>query len=86
MKIKYTKIALKVLQGYDRPTRENIREKIIGLTKTPPVGDIVPMSGSDNEFRLRVGKYRVIYEYIIQNDIKILMINKIDSRGGIYKE
>jgi len=84
--IKYTKSALKTLQKYDKPTREYIREKIKGLTETPPVGDILPLSGSDNEFRLRTGKYRVIYEYLVINKVKILMINKIDSRGGIYKE
>ena len=84
--IKYTKSALKTLQKYDKPTRDYIRGKINGLTENPPVGDIVPLSGSDNEFRLRTGKYRVIYEYLILNNIKILMIKKIDSRGGIYKE
>ena len=84
--IKYTKIALKTLQKYDRPTRESIREKIKGLTQTPPVGDIVPLSGFENKFRLRTGKFRVIYEYLTLNNIKILMVNKIDSRGGIYKE
>lgn len=85
MLIKYTKIALKTLQGYDKPTRERIREKIQSLTLTPPVGDIKPLQGSENEMRLRVGKYRVIYEYTTENSIKILMINKIDSRGDIYK-
>ena len=85
LEIKHTKIALKILKGYDKPTRSHIRHKINGLTETPPVGDIVRLEGSENEFRLRVGKYRVIYEYLTQNDIKILMINKIDSRGGIYK-
>ncbi|MCL2096517.1 MAG: type II toxin-antitoxin system RelE/ParE family toxin [Oscillospiraceae bacterium] len=86
MEIKHTKTALKTLRGYDRITREFIREKIKGLAKTPPAGDIAQMSGSADKFRLRVGKYRVIYEYIIQNNVKILMVNKIDSRGGIYKE
>ena len=86
MEIKHTKTALKTLMGYDKPTRNHIREKIKGLTETPPVGDIVPLAGSDNEFRLRVGKYRVIYEYFTRNDVKILMVKKIDSRGGIYKE
>ena len=84
--IKYAKSALKTLQKYDKPTREYIREKIKGLIKTPPIGDIVPLSGSTNEYRLRTGKYRVIFEYLTLNNIKVLMINKIDSRGGIYKE
>ena len=86
IKIKYSKIAMKTLKKYDKPTREHIREKINGLTQEPPVGDIKPLSGYENQFRLRTGKYRIIYEYTINNGVKILMINKIDSRGGIYKE
>ena len=86
IKIKNSKAALKTLKKYDARTRAYIREKIIGLTETPPVGDIKPLSGFENQFRLRTGKYRVMYEYIIQDGVKILMINKIDSRGGIYKK
>jgi mRNA interferase RelE/StbE len=89
MKIKYTKQATKTLKAYDKNTRDLIRSKIYGLTKTPPEGDIKPLQGSKTEKRLRVGKYRVIYEYLTETQeeikIKILMINKIDSRGDIYK-
>ena len=55
------------------------------MTKTPPEGDIKPLQGSKTEKRLRVGKYRVIYEYLHDDVIEVLMINKIDSRGGVYK-
>lgn len=85
MKIRYTKIALKALKSYDEPTRARIRKKIRGLTQTPPVGDIKALAGTKDEFRLRVGMYRIIYQYATENDTKILMINKIDSRGGVYK-
>ena len=85
IKIKYTKEALKTLEKYDALMRNYIREKINGLTQTPPSGDIRLLNGCKNQYRLRAGKYRVIYEYIAENGVKILMINKIDSRGGIYK-
>jgi len=85
MRIKYTKQALKALSCYNKPTREFIREKIFGLTETPPKGDIKHMQGSKNELRLRVGKYRIIYEYISENRLEILMINRIGARGDVYK-
>jgi len=89
MKIRYTKQAAKTLKAYDKNTRDLIREKIFGLTKTPPEGDIKSLQGSKTEKRLCVGKYRVIYEYLKETKekitIKILMVNKIDSRGDIYK-
>jgi mRNA-degrading endonuclease RelE of RelBE toxin-antitoxin system len=61
---------------------------------TPPVGDIKPLTGKDNEFRLRVGKFRIKYEYCTEETIKednsielvkVLHIIDIDSRGDIYK-
>ena len=85
MKIKYSKQALKTLKACDSSMRGIIRQKINGLTKTPPQGDIKPLQGSKTEKRLRVGKYRVIYEYLQDNSMKVLMINKIDTRGGVYK-
>jgi len=85
MIIKYTKQALKALQAYDKSTRGLIRGKIKDLTETPPKGDIKPLQGSKTEKRLRVGKYRIIYEYLQENSVKILMVNKIDTRGGVYK-
>jgi len=84
MTIKYTKQALKTLAAYDKSTRELMRARISGLTETPPKGDIKPLQGSKTEKRLRVGKYRVIYEYL-DDGVKILMVNKIDTRGGVYK-
>ena len=83
--IKYTKQAFKTLKGYDKRTRDFIRDKIYGLTEIPPKGDIKPMEGSGTELRLRTGKYRVIFEYFNDRRPKVLMINKIDARGGVYK-
>ena len=85
MKIKYTKQALKTLKVCDNSTRGLIRQRIKGLTEAPPKGDIKTLQGSKTEKRLRVGKYRVIYEYLQEKDVKILMVNKIDTRGGVYK-
>jgi len=64
MEIEYRKEALKNLSGYNRPIREKILNDINGLTENPPVGDIKPMTDRENEYRLRSGKYRIIYEYI----------------------
>ena len=35
--------------------------------------------------RLRVGKYRIIYNYLPNGEIEILYIINVDSRGDIYK-
>lgn len=86
MIVKYSKAALKFLAKADKPTIARFRAAIQGLTHTPPEGDIKVMQGfSDGRQRLRVGKYRVIYRYGLDNQIEIVYIIDIGSRGDIYK-
>lgn len=86
MNIIYSKTALKFLAKADKPTVTRIRTAIQGLTNTPPDGDIKIMQGySDGRQRLRVGKYRVVFKYTTDNEIEIVYIIDIGSRGDIYK-
>lgn len=86
MQIKYEKAAVKYLKELQRPQRNLILAAIEKLTHHPAEGDIKPLSGyKDGRYRLRVGKYRVIYKYLSEYDIEILCIMDIGSRGDIYK-
>ncbi len=87
MEIRYAKSAAKALESMDRPTKARIRAGILGLTQKPPQGDIKTMQGyHDGRQRLRVGKYRIVYRYGVENQIEILHIMEIGSRGDIYKK
>ena len=46
--------------------------------------DIQKLQGKDNHYRLRIGKYRILYE-VRDKQILIIYAYKADSRGGIYK-
>lgn len=86
MKIEYSKKAVKFINKQDRPTKQRIKAAIEGLTEQPPRGDIKPLQGyTDNRKRLRVGKCRIIYNILDNNEVEILYIFNIDSRGDIYK-
>lgn len=86
MKIKYHKKAVKFIESQDKSTKKRIKIAIEGLTETPPKGDIKPLQGySDGRKRLRIGKYRIIYNHISEDEIEVLFIMNIDSRGDIYK-
>ena len=87
MKIEYSKQAVKFISSQDRNTRQRMKKAIEDLTKTPPKGDIKLLQGYTIEtYRLRVGKYRIIYRYDTDTDQQhILFISNIDSRGDIYK-
>ncbi|MCB8814282.1 type II toxin-antitoxin system RelE/ParE family toxin [Desulfosporosinus shakirovi] len=58
-----------------------------GLLEAPPKVDINQLQGINPPvLRLRIGKYRVLYEYTNFNDEEVLMINDIGSREDIYKQ
>ncbi len=86
MKIEYTKKAVKYIESLDKPTKQRIKAGIEGLTENPPKGDIKTMQGfSDGRKRLRIGKYRIIYNYNQDGEIKVLYIMNVDTRGDVYK-
>lgn len=86
MQISYSRSAAKVINSLDRPTKLRIKQGIEGLTVAPPKGDIKMMQGYNPLlYRLRIGKYRVLYEYNTVEGKQVLMIKDIGSRGDIYK-
>ncbi len=87
MEIEYSRKAAKYISGLDRPTKQRIKTAIEGLTETPPKGDIKSLQGyKDGRKRLRVGKYRIIYNILPNGGVEVLYIINVDSRGDIYKQ
>ena len=78
MEITYSKAAVKVINGLDRPTKERIRAAIEKI----PEGDIKPMQGIKGSYRLRVGGWRILFSY---PEDGIILIEKVGPRGEIYK-
>ena len=78
--IKYEKNALKYLMRLDRTTQLRIINAINDL----PEGDVKKLQGSVNEYRLRIGDFRVIFS----KNAKVLLISvvQIASRGEVYKK
>lgn len=74
------KPALKFLQKQSPDQRDRLLKAIY---KLPELGDIKPMSGHENLYRLRVGTYRVIYT--IENNILTVRVLTIGNRGDVYK-
>lgn len=83
--IEIYKEAFKYLKKLDKPTRIRIAHAIQVLADNPYNAelDIKKMQGIEEEFRLRVGNYRVLYT--INDNILQIHVVKIGSRGDIYK-
>ena len=76
MEIQYSKQALKFLKKQYVPTRK----RIINAINLLPAGDVKALQGR-NDYRLRVGDYRIIFDI----NGNILLIEAIGNRGQIYK-
>ncbi len=76
--IKYEKGCLKYLKKLDKKTQLRILKAINQL----PLGDVKKLQGNTEDYRLRVGKYRIIFS----KDEKNLIVNIIEiaSRGEVY--
>lgn len=74
--------AKKEIRGLQKDTRKRIIGAVRKLRSTPrPVG-CKKLKGS-NEYRIRVGDYRVIYE--IQDDVLIVLLVKVGHRREVYR-
>jgi len=78
VKITIMKPARKFIASQNLKIRQKISEAILEL---PFNGDIKPISGRKNIFRLRIGDIRVIYMF--ENDV--IEIQDAGYRGDIYK-
>ena len=76
---KVSKLAKKFIDKQDRKQRERIYKAIENL----PNGDVKKLQNNAQLYRLRVGTYRIIFQWI-ENEI-IIYITNADNRGDIYK-
>lgn len=78
-KIKFEKAAQKFLDKQDKSQRLRLYKAIYKL----PDGTDIKMLNGYKLYRLRVGDYRILYT--IDNEIRLINIENIDNRGGVYK-
>lgn len=77
MYIRYDKVAVKHIEALDVQTKQRVKNAIEKL----PFGDIIKLKGFKNDYRLRVGKLRVLFS--LENDI--IIIKDVLPRGQAYK-
>jgi mRNA interferase RelE/StbE len=82
--VKIRRQARQKLKLLSRPDRLRLTDAISELANNPDHNslDVKPLENS-NLYRLRVGKWRVLFERF--DEIRILSVEKIGPRGDIYK-
>ena len=75
----------------EKPARKFIQKQspdqqrriLTALYKLPNEGDIFPMRGKTNQYRVRIGTYRAVYN--LDRDVLTVTVIKVNNRGDVYK-
>jgi len=62
---------------------KKIKTSILALEDNPRPNGAIKLQGGNNEYRIRVGVYRILYS--IQDNILIVYIFDVDHRKDIYR-
>jgi mRNA interferase RelE/StbE len=79
----FTPRARRDLRRLDRPVQRRIIGALDRLVGDPPAGDVVKLAGSDDEWRLRVGDWRVRFT---RNDEQLVQVLRVLPRGRAYRD
>lgn len=81
--MEYIKKVKKKAKKFIDKQDKNQRNRIYMAINKLPEGDIKLLKGYNTIYRLRVGEYRIIFEWI-ENEI-IIDVMDADNRGDVYK-
>jgi mRNA-degrading endonuclease RelE of RelBE toxin-antitoxin system len=81
MQVELKKQPKKYLSKTDKKNYDKIKAALKGLEDWQ--GDIKALEGHQNEYRLKIPPYRVLFTYIKGKDV--ITITKINTRGDVYK-
>ena len=71
------------LKFIDKQSANDKKRILKAIYQLPQTGDIKPLKGYKNYYRLRVGDYRIIYT--IENSILTVVVTHAGNRGEVYK-
>ncbi|MDJ0618718.1 MAG: type II toxin-antitoxin system RelE/ParE family toxin [Calothrix sp. MO_192.B10] len=63
---------------------QRVIEKIQNLASQPRPDGVVKLKGSDNEYRIRVGDYRIRYE--IDDESQLVQLLQCKHRKDVYRK
>ncbi len=68
----------------DPPVQRRISNALDRFAADPTTGDVVKLAGSDDEWRLRVGDWRV--RFTRDRSLKVIQVLRVLPRGRAYRD
>jgi len=81
--IAFTAQAFKQLKKLGKSKEKLFRPVIEALAIDPRPPGAVKLKGRDNEYRVRVGDYRIVYT--LQDDVLLITVIKVAHRRDAYR-
>lgn len=82
-KVEVKKSALKEIEKLDRSVSGQIFSRIEALSQNPHPPHSLKLCGSEHSYRLRVGRYRILYQLDIS--LKTIIVYAVGHRKDIYR-
>ncbi len=84
-RVEWTAASEHDLQRLPDQVRNRIRRAVAALAEDGP-GDVKRLQGRDREWRLRVGDWRVLFEFVADSGEGILRVLRVQPRDRTYRD
>lgn len=81
--VEFSKLAAKQFEALPQQIQQRLLLRIDTLAKEPRPPGVKKLKGAENQYRIRVGDYRIIYE--IQDRALLIVVLKVGHRGDVYR-
>ncbi len=82
-RIEFQRRPKRILRRLPKSILQRLEEAIDALAEDPRPPGHTKLSGHDNLYRIRVGDWRIVYA--IKDDVLIVLVVAIGSRGQVYR-
>ncbi|MDR0960258.1 MAG: type II toxin-antitoxin system RelE/ParE family toxin [Propionibacteriaceae bacterium] len=82
-RIEYTRSADKTISKLPSSVRSAIIKRVQALGNDPRPRGAIKLTGSEDEWRIRIGDYRVVY--VIDDGVLTVLVVRVGHRSDIYR-
>ena len=83
-RIEFTNPAEKEFKKLDEVVKQRISDGVVGLEKNPRPPGCVALKGYKDTYRMRIGKFRVIYE--VKDKVLLVLVIRVAKREDVYND
>jgi mRNA interferase RelE/StbE len=83
-RIEFTNPADREFKKLDAVVKQRISDAVVGLENNPRPPGCAALKGYKDIYRIRIGKFRVIYE--VKDKVLLILVIRVAKREDVYKD